>query len=158
MKHLNRLIFLAGLTALLGAPLVLPGQNLEDKVTVKKLKNGLTIVFAERHEVPTFSAIYGFKVGAVDEVPGITGLAHLFEHMAFKGTPLIGTSDFEQEKGSLEEANRVGREISLELLKGDGANQNVLKELKERFAKAEQQQKRYIVKDEIDKIYKEAGG
>ena len=158
MKKLNRIVFLAGLAAWLGAALVVQGQNLEEKVTVRKLKNGLTVIFAERHEVPTFSAIYGFKVGAVDEVPGITGLAHLFEHMAFKGTPLIGTSDFEQEKVLLEEANRVGRDLSLELLKGDGASQETIKELKERLAKADKQQKQYIVKDEIDRIYKEAGG
>ncbi len=158
MKSLNRFVFLWGFAAWLCAVWVAQGQNLEEKVTVRKLKNGLTIIIGERHEVPTFSAIYGFKVGAVDEVPGITGLAHLFEHMAFKGTPLIGTSDFEQEKAPLEEANRVGRELSLELLKGDAASQDRLKELKERLAKADQQEKQYIVKDEIDKIYKEAGG
>ena len=156
-KHISGLFWL-GLIACCGAVGVVQAQNLEDRVTVRKLKNGLTVIFAERHEAPTFSAIYGFKVGAVDEVPGITGLAHLFEHMAFKGTPRIGTSDFEKEKPLLEEGNRVGRDLSLELLKGDAANDANLKSLKERLAQLDGRQKQYIVKDEIDRIYKEAGG
>jgi len=133
-------------------------QSLADKVTVRKLKNGLTILFAERHEAPVFSTVYGFKVGAVDEVSGITGLAHLFEHMAFKGTPKIGVSDFEKEQPVLEEVNRAGRELSLEMLKGGAADAEQLKTLKARLARLDQDQKKYIVKDEIDRIYKEAGG
>src|SRR4030066_2284204 len=76
----------------------LAGQNLEDKVPARTLGNGMTVILVERHGAPVFSTIYGFKVGSVDEIQGITGTAHLFEHMAFKGTPTIGTSDFEQEK------------------------------------------------------------
>jgi predicted Zn-dependent peptidase len=158
MKTLNRIPYLALAASCLSVGLVVQAQNLEEKVTVRKLKNGLTVIFAERHEVPTFSAIYGFKVGAVDEVPGITGLAHLFEHMAFKGTPLIGTSDFEREKAVLEAANRLGRELSLELLQADGANQDKIAQLKAQLAQVDKQQKQFIVKDEIDRIYKEAGG
>lgn len=133
-------------------------QNLEDKVKVHKLKNGLTVIFAERHGAPTFSTIYGYKVGAVDETPGITGVAHLFEHMAFKGTPKIGTSDFGKEKPIMEESNRLGRELSLELLKGDAADKEKIKSFKEQLAKLDKEQKQYIVKDEIDKIYNAAGG
>lgn len=133
-------------------------QSLEDRVTVHRMKNGLTVIFAERHGAPTFSAIYGFKVGAVDEVAGITGTAHLFEHMAFKGTPKIGTSDFEQEKTILAQSNAVGRALSLELLKGDVADQVKVKSLKEQLLALDKEQKKFIVKDEIDVIYSGAGG
>jgi predicted Zn-dependent peptidase len=147
------------LLLLLGVgPASVLGQNLEEKVTVHTLKNGMTILFAERHGAPTFSAIYGFKVGAVDEVPGITGVAHLFEHMAFKGTPKIGTSDFGKERPIMEESNNTGRELSLELLKGDRANTGKIAALKEKLSKLDKDEKQFIVKDEIDKIYGAAGG
>jgi len=158
MKHSKQLLRIPALALLALAASIAVAQNLEEKVKVHKLKNGLTFVFVERHGAPTFSTIYGFKVGAVDEVPGITGVAHLFEHMAFKGTPKIGTSDFAKEKSVMEESNKVGRELSLELIKGDAADKEKIRLLKEQLAKLDKEQKQFIVKDEIDKIYGAAGG
>ena len=63
----------------------------EKKITVKTLANGLTVLVCERPEAPVFSFFTHVDVGADREVPGITGLAHMFEHMAFKGTDRIGT-------------------------------------------------------------------
>jgi hypothetical protein len=120
MRHPKKLFlpfFLILVLAMAGG--FLAGQNLEDKFHARTLGNGMTVILVERHGAPVFSTIYGFKVGSVDEIPGITGTAHLFEHMAFKGTPKIGTSDFEKEKPIMEKVNQVGREWSLELVKGD---------------------------------------
>jgi predicted Zn-dependent peptidase len=136
----------------------LAAQDLAGRVKTKTLANGLTVILVERHGAPVFSAVYGFKVGSVDELPGITGTAHLFEHMAFKGTPKIGTSDYEKEKPVMDEVNRVGRELSLEIVKGDRADPMKLKDLREKLAALEKEQSRYIVKDEIDQIYNNAGG
>ena len=136
----------------------LAAQDLAGRVKTKTLANGLTVILVERHGAPVFSAIYGFKVGSVDELPGITGTAHLFEHMAFKGTPKIGTSDYEKEKPVMDEVNRVGRELSIEIVKGDRADPAKLKDLREKLAALEKEQSRYIVKDEIDQIYNNAGG
>jgi predicted Zn-dependent peptidase len=133
-------------------------QNLEQRVSARTLANGLTVLIVERHEAPVFSTVYGFKVGAVDEITGITGTAHLFEHMAFKGTPRIGTSDFEKEKPIMEQANKVGRELSLELLKGPRGDQEKIKSLRAQLDVLDKQQKQFIVKDEIDQIYNNAGG
>ena len=133
-------------------------QNLEDRIHLKTLANGLTVILVERHGAPVFSMPYGFKVGSVDEIPGITGTSHLFEHMAFKGTPKIGTSDFEKEKPIMDEVNRVGRELSLELVKGARADAEKVKAFQDELAKLEQEQKKFIVKDEIDQIYSNAGG
>jgi predicted Zn-dependent peptidase len=147
------------LTVLFVAPVgFLAAQSLEGKVKVKRLENGLTVILVERHGAPVFSTLYGFKVGSVDEVPGITGTAHLFEHMAFKGTPKIGTKDFENERPVMDEVNRVGRELSLELVKGDQADPGILKKLREELAALEKRQMEFIVKDEIDQIYNNAGG
>lgn len=136
----------------------LAAQNLEQKVNFKKLPNGLSVILVERHGAPVFSTLYGFKVGSVDEIQGITGTAHLFEHMAFKGTPKIGTSDFEKEKPILDMVNQVGREWSLELVKGDKADKEKIARLREELTKLETEEKKYIVKDEIDVIYTNVGG
>jgi len=144
--------------ALALGPALLPAQSLEEKVTMHTLKNGLTVLFAERHGAPVFSTLYGFKVGSVDEYPGITGTAHLFEHMAFKGTPKIGTKDYGKEKVLMDEIAKVGHEWSVELAKGDQGDKEKLARLRAELTKLEEEQQTYIVKDEIDLIYSNAGG
>lgn len=155
-KPLQRTFLLVFLMMALG--IFLAAQSLEQKVAFKKLSNGMTVILVERHGAPVFSTIYGFKVGSVDETLGITGTAHLFEHMAFKGTPKIGTTDYEKEKPIMEKVNQVGREWSLELLKGDNADKAKVARLREELTKLEAEQKKYIVKDEIDVIYTNVGG
>ena len=80
------------------------GQDLaefEKRLTKFTLDNGLTFLVLERHEVPVVSFHTYADVGAVDEVKGITGMAHLFEHMAFKGTQTIGTKDYQAEAAAM---------------------------------------------------------
>jgi predicted Zn-dependent peptidase len=69
--------------------------SFEQKTTVHTLDNGWTFILVRRPLAPVFSFATYVDVGSAQEVPGITGLAHMFEHMAFKGTPTIGTTDFE---------------------------------------------------------------
>src|SRR5437660_9977728 len=75
--------------------------SFEKRVTVKVLDNGLTVLVCERHEAPVFSFFTHVNVGGDREYPGITGLAHMFEHMAFKGTDKIGTTNWPAEKVAL---------------------------------------------------------
>jgi predicted Zn-dependent peptidase len=80
------------------------GQDLasfEKRTTVKKLSNGLTIIICERPEAPVFSFFTHVDAGSVQDPMGKTGLAHMFEHMAFKGTDTIGTRDYADEKVAL---------------------------------------------------------
>ena len=58
--------------------------NLDDKVIKHTLANGLTVLVLERPLSPTISMQIRHRVGAVDEAPGKTGLAHFLEHMLFK--------------------------------------------------------------------------
>src|SRR5271157_3426400 len=86
------------------------GQDLasfEKRVTVKVLPNGLTVLVVERPEAPVFSFFTHVDVGADREYPGITGLAHMFEHMAFKGTDKIGTTNYPAEKVALEKVEQA---------------------------------------------------
>src|SRR5437762_12177960 len=81
--------------------------SFEKRITVKTLNNGLTVLICERPEAPVFSFFTHVDVGSVQEVPGITGLAHMFEHMAFKGTDRIGTTDYEKERAALERVEKA---------------------------------------------------
>ena len=81
------------------------GQDLasfEKRTTVKKLENGMTVIICERPEAPVFSFFTHVDAGSVQDPMGKTGLAHMFEHMAFKGTDTIGTRDAAGEKVALQ--------------------------------------------------------
>src|SRR5882724_12728934 len=75
--------------------------SFEKRTTVKKLANGLTVLICERPEAPVFSFFTHVDAGSVQDPMGETGLAHMFEHMAFKGTDKIGTRDYAGEKAAL---------------------------------------------------------
>src|SRR5580692_3506192 len=75
--------------------------SFEKRTTVKKLSNGLTVIICERPEAPVFSFFTHVDAGSVQDPMGKTGLAHMFEHMAFKGTDTIGTRDYAAEKVAL---------------------------------------------------------
>src|SRR5258708_11567259 len=76
--------------------------SFEKRITVKKLPNGLTLMICERPEAPVFSFYTLVDAGSTQDPMGATGLAHMFEHMAFKGTDTIGTTDYAAEKPALE--------------------------------------------------------
>ncbi len=69
-------------------------KSFEQKITTKVLPNGLTIIICERPEAPVFSYSTFIDAGDVNDPSGESGLAHMFEHLAFKGTTEIGTKDW----------------------------------------------------------------
>src|SRR4029077_19148994 len=69
-----------------------PGERLP---VVKDVRpNGMTFLFLRRTGAPVVSFVTHFRAGGVDEWTGISGTAHLFEHMLFKGTHTIGTKNY----------------------------------------------------------------
>ncbi|HVT02248.1 MAG TPA: insulinase family protein [Thermoanaerobaculia bacterium] len=68
--------------------------SFDKRVSVRKLSNGLTLLVLERPEAPVFSFFTFVDAGSAQDPKGATGLAHMFEHMAFKGTENIGTTDY----------------------------------------------------------------
>ena len=76
-------------------------KSFEQRTTVHKLANGWTFIIVERPTAPVFSFATIADVGSAQEVPGITGLAHMFEHMAFKGGPKVGSKDWPAEEKAL---------------------------------------------------------
>jgi predicted Zn-dependent peptidase len=82
----------------------LPAQDLkefEKRVTEFTLPNGLHFIVLERHDAPVVSFHTYVNAGSVDDPKGKTGLAHMFEHIAFKGTDTIGTTNWPAEKTAL---------------------------------------------------------
>jgi predicted Zn-dependent peptidase len=130
----------------------------ESRMTEFTLGNGLKFLVLERHEAPVVTCYTYANVGAVDEVTGITGIAHIFEHMAFKGTHTIGTKDDAAEARVMDRIEELFEAIKLERHKGDQADPNRLAELQKEFQDAQQQQEQYLVHDEFDETYKRAGG
>ena len=69
-------------------------QTTSAKVVEHTLANGLKILVAEDKRAPTVAHMVWYKAGSIDEVNGKTGVAHVLEHMMFKGTKTIPTGEF----------------------------------------------------------------
>ena len=67
---------------------------LADGTFEKTLPNGLKVIVKEDHRAPTVAHMVWYRVGAMDEVDGTSGVAHLLEHMMFKGTAKVGPGEF----------------------------------------------------------------
>src|SRR5262245_58601423 len=82
---------------LLYCALIVPLQAQRVPVVEMTLTNGMRMLMVERHDEPSVAGGWVAHVGSSNERLGITGIAHLFEHMMFKGTPTIGTKDFKKD-------------------------------------------------------------
>ena len=132
--------------------------SFEKRITVKKLANGLTIVVMERPEAPVFSFYTRVNAGSVQEVPGITGLAHMFEHMAFKGTHEIGTTNWPAEKVALEKVEIAYAAYLKEKLKEVGRDEKKVAELEKAWQAAVAAADEYVVPNEFGEIVESQGG
>ncbi|MCK5125791.1 MAG: insulinase family protein [candidate division Zixibacteria bacterium] len=136
----------------------------EIKLDVKEkiLSNGMTILVIENDIAPVFSTYIRFKVGSADEHLGITGVSHLLEHLLFKGTKRIGTTNFEAEKplmAKIDSLAAVMREekTKLQNYRKGGSEDKVLA-LREEIAEVQAEQAQYIIKDELWETYLKNGG
>ncbi len=169
-----RLLKTAVLTALvLGcAGLALAADIAQVPVKEHTLANGMKILMVERHDVPSISVGWTAHVGSANEDTGATGIAHLFEHMMFKGSKTIGTTDaakeleimarldevrgqMEAEYTALREAKRRG-EVEGSIYLPENRTERLV-ELFEQMKVLQDEQHEYIVKDELDQIYTELG-
>ena len=130
----------------------------EKRMTKFTLDNGLKFLVLERHEAPVVSFHTYADVGSVDEVKGITGLAHLFEHMAFKGTKTIGSKDYEAEAKAMAKMDEAFLAMKAERRKGEQADKARLEELQKQFEEAQQEAQKYIVHDEFEEVFTREGG
>ncbi len=156
--RLNGLLLIASMTGLWGLARAQDLASFEKRVTVKVLDNGLTVLVLERPEAPVFSFFTHVDVGADREAPGITGLAHMFEHMAFKGTDKIGTKDYAAEKVELEKVEAAYAAYDQERRREVGRDEKKVAELEKAWKDAIAAADQYVVREEFGEIVEREGG
>jgi predicted Zn-dependent peptidase len=159
MKSLRRTIGLFGVAALVLT--LARAQNLasfEKRITLKVLDNGLTVLVCERPEAPVFSYFTHVDVGSDREYPGIRGLAHMFEHMAFKGTDKIGTSNFADEKAAIEKVEQAYQAYDQERRREVGRDDKKVAELEKAWKDAMAAAQSYVLENQFSQIVEQEGG
>ena len=168
MSHFMVFLFVlaAGLSLNLDLPLA-ASFGLADRVVEQKLANGLTVLMVERHQTPVVSLNMTFGVGGVNEQVGQTGLAHLYEHMAFKGTRTVGTKNYEKERPVLEEWYRVGTELEQrqralarrsQERPVNPEDQAAIEGLQTQFTELQEQAGQFVAGNEMALLYQRHGG
>jgi predicted Zn-dependent peptidase len=133
-------------------------EAFEANLTQHTLDNGLTLLVYERPTAPVVSFFTLVDVGGYREVPGITGIAHMFEHMAFKGSTKIGTTDYKAEKKALAAVDDAYHAHQAERTKPGGGDPEKLEQLAEALKAAQDEAGKYVVKNEFSEIIDRAGG
>jgi len=139
----------------------LHAQNLQEfakRVTEFNLPNGMHFIVLERHEAPVVSFHTYVNAGSVDDPKGRTGLAHMFEHMAFKGTETIGSTDWVAEKKALDNIERVYDQLDAERAKLVKAYPEKLKTLEAQLHEAVEKADSFVVPNLYPRIIEENGG
>jgi predicted Zn-dependent peptidase len=142
-------------------PVLLSAQSLKDfekKVTEFTLPNGMHFLIIERHEAPVVSFQTYVNVGSVDDPSGETGIAHMFEHMAFKGTPTIGTKNWPKEKAALAAIETAYDKLDEEKNKGYRADAKKIEALEAQVKDAIASADSYVEENEYDRIVESNGG
>jgi predicted Zn-dependent peptidase len=131
--------------------------SFEKRTTVKTLPNGLTVVICERPEAPVFSFFTHVDAGSAQDPLGKTGLAHMFEHMAFKGTDTIGTTNYAAEKVALEKVEKAYAAYIAERDKPVGRDEQKLKMLQKAWQDAIAEAQKYVKPNEFSQILESNG-
>ncbi|HYR29356.1 MAG TPA: pitrilysin family protein, partial [Thermoanaerobaculia bacterium] len=132
--------------------------SFEKRTSMRKLDNGLTVIITERHESPVFSYATFINAGSAQETPGITGLAHMFEHMAFKGSDRFGTTDWPGEQAALKRVEDAYAAYDLARRAETGRDEAKIAELEKAWKDAIAESDKFVVNDEYSQIIDRAGG
>lgn len=136
----------------------LQAATLEEKVVEHTMKNGMKLLMVERHTSPTVSAWIRFRVGSVDERSDERGIAHLLEHMLFKGTTTLGTKDYAAEKPLLDKIEAVAQTLTAEKARREKGDAGKIAGLEKQLAALEAEAGKYVIKDEFFELYSKNGG
>src|SRR6202167_650641 len=156
MKPLLRHLTIVFLLTVLGCAQDV--ASFEKRITVKQLPNGLTLLICERPEAPVFSFFTLVDAGSAQDPMRATGLAHMFEHMAFKGTDKIGTTDYAAEKPALEKVEVAYAAYIAERDKAVGRDEAKLKQLEQAWKDAIAEADKFVVSNAFGKLVEQNGG
>jgi len=132
-------------------------DRFEGRVSEFSLENGMRFVVIERHKAPVASFVSFVDAGSVNEPRGKSGVAHVLEHMAFKGTPGIGTTNWSEEKPLLEEMQRVYARIR-DLESAKDADEDKLRELRDKLEALRKKAGQYVESNAFSRIIEQEGG
>jgi predicted Zn-dependent peptidase len=132
-------------------------KSFEQKITTKVLPNGLTLIICTRPDAPVFSYNTFIDAGDVNDPSGESGLAHMFEHLAFKGTSEIGTTDYAAEKIALAKVEVANDAYQAERLKQVGRDAKKLEELHKAFLDAQNEARKYVVPNQFTEVAEQNG-
>ncbi|OGT97127.1 MAG: hypothetical protein A3I79_03230 [Gemmatimonadetes bacterium RIFCSPLOWO2_02_FULL_71_11] len=150
-SRLSRSLVVLGLVAVpLAAQEPSPGERLP--VVRHVLPNGMTFLFLRREGAPTVSFVTQFRAGGVDEWTGISGTAHLFEHMLFKGTPTLGTRDYGAEQRMFPRIDAAADSLTQEFRKGALADSAQLRRLRDRLRQLEDSARQFVESNEFWRV------
>jgi predicted Zn-dependent peptidase len=143
------------------APVLPPNAVTPLDIKEIRLDNGLRIFVLERHSSPTFAGLYQFNVGGAMDPKGKSGIAHLLEHMMFKGTKTIGTRDAQKEAELMARQSDLCRQLNAEEDRQDDpfhkADPEKIAELKRKIHEIATEHKKLVVQNEYDEIMQRAG-
>ena len=154
-RNLKLLILVLALSTIAAAQDL---ASFEKRTTVKKLDNGLAVVICERHEAPVFSFAIYVDAGSAQDPLGKTGLAHMFEHMAFKGTDKIGTMDYAAEKVALDKVETAYAAYLDERDKSMGRDDQKVQQLEKAWKDTVNEAEKFVKPDEFSEIVENNGG
>lgn len=157
---MQRMITVVTLLVCLSAAAV--ASDIQLDVKRKVLDNGMRILVMENHTAPVVATYMRFNVGSVDERPGITGTSHLLEHMMFKGTKTMGTTNYEAEIPLMNEIDRLAQLWAAERAKllspYGGGSEDRAEALRDSMAEVQSQLSEFVIKDELWGNYLKNGG
>ncbi len=134
-------------------------QDVNLDVQEHVLSNGLKILMIPKSGVPRVVCHIYYKVGSINEKPGITGLAHLHEHMMFKGTKIMGITDYQKDHELNKRIDELIDNIYREKFwKQDGGDVEKIAEWQKEYDELVQEEKQYIIKDDLWTLYMANGG
>jgi predicted Zn-dependent peptidase len=139
-----------------------PGANIQpyidrvvDRISEFTLDNGMKFIVMERHQAPVVSFMTYVNIGAAYEAEGKTGAAHFLEHLAFKGTSKIGTTDYAAEQPALKAIDEVFAKLQAAKTAGNAAE---VTRLQEAFKSANAEAAAYVEQNKYGQIVEQAGG
>jgi predicted Zn-dependent peptidase len=142
-------------------PVLAAGQDFSEfqkHVTEFTLENGLHFILLERHEAPVASFHTYVNAGSAFDPSGETGIAHMFEHMAFKGTEEIGTTNWAEEKKALAAVEEIYDRLDLERRKGRTADASKISLYETQLKIAIQKANVYVSPNELPRVIELNGG
>jgi predicted Zn-dependent peptidase len=158
MRRLKVYLPLLVLFCALQASLAQDLASFEKRVQVKTLPNGLTVLFLSRPEAPVFSFFTIVDAGDAQDPDGKTGLAHMMEHMAFKGTGEIGTTNYPAEQKALAKVEAAYAAYDHENSRRVHRDEKKLAGLEAAWEAAIKEADQYVVKNEFPEIVERNGG